>query len=76
VPSTTLKFDVFGRLMVAEHSSSGWRLFDVGAEGKRMLVTDVVVPDFISQTEIDQYLADIFHEWASRKHPEVKRLSE
>jgi hypothetical protein len=76
MPSTTLKFDVFGRFMVAERTGSGWKLFDVGHEGKRMLVTDVVVPGFISPSEIDQYLADIYHEWASDKHPAVKRLSE
>jgi len=76
MPSTTLKFDVFGRFMVAEYSGSGWKLFDLGHEGKRMLVTDVVVPDFISLPEIDQYLADIYHEYASDRHPAVKRLSE
>jgi hypothetical protein len=74
--STTLKFDVFGRFMVAEYGGSGWRLFDVGHEGKRMLLTDVVVPDFVPPSEIEQYLADIYHEWASDKHPAVKRLSE
>jgi hypothetical protein len=76
MPSTTLKFDVFGRLMLAEHIGSGWRLFDLRPEGKRTLVTDLVVPDFISASEIDQYLADMFHERASDKHPAVSKLDE
>ena len=74
-PSTTLKFDVFGRFMVAEYSAAGWKLFDVGHEGKRALVTDVAVPDFIPPSEIDQYLADIYLEYASDRHPAVNRLA-
>jgi len=41
-----------------------------------MRVTDVVVPDFVSPAEIDQYLADAYHEWATDKHPVVRRLSD
>jgi hypothetical protein len=33
-----------------------------------------VVPEFISEAELAQYLADILHEFASTKHPTVKRL--
>ena len=31
----TLKFDVFGRIMIAEAAADGWRLFVLGADGKR-----------------------------------------
>lgn len=76
MPSRRIKLDVFGRLMLAERTASGWQLFHVGSDGKRSLATDIVIPDFISEDELDQYLADVFHESATRKHPEVKRLTD
>jgi len=71
-----IKLDVFGRLMVAEHTSVGWQLFELGYDGKRRPVNDAVVPDFISAPELAQYLGDIFHESATDRHPEVRRIAE
>jgi hypothetical protein len=69
-----IKLDVFGRLMVAERIHGRWRLLDVGADGKRSPVGNVVIPDSVSESEIDRYLADIFHESATESHPRVRRL--
>lgn len=71
-----IKIDVFGCLMLAERTASGWLSFDFGSDGKRSLATAIVIPDFVSNRELDQYLADIFHESATRKHPAVRRLPE
>jgi len=71
-----MKLDVFGRKMLAEHTTSGWQLFDVGPDGKRSLARDIVIPDFISESELDQYLGDVFHESATKKHPGVRRLAD
>jgi len=68
------KFNVYGRVMAAEKSSQGWTLFDIGGEGKRRLANDIVVPDFVSENELAQYLGDMLHESASPKHPDVLRL--
>lgn len=76
MPSVRVKLDVFGRLMVAKRSGSRWQFFDLGLDGKRSSVKDVVIPDFISEGELDQYLADIFHEAATEDHPGVRRLAE
>lgn len=48
-------------------------LFDLGPDGKRRRATDVVVPDFVTEAEIDQYLADVFHESATALHSAVRR---
>jgi len=69
-----VKLDVFGRHMLAERTASGWQLFDLGSDGKRRLAHDIVVPDFISESELDQYLADLFHESATGNRPGVRRL--
>jgi hypothetical protein len=68
-----LKFNVFGKIMVAEHSTRGWQLFLVGAEGKRTSA-DVVIPEFIEEHELAQFLDDVFHESATLKHPSVIRI--
>ena len=68
-----LKFDVFGRKMVVERSETQWSAFYVG-EGKRRLAQDVVIPPSVSESELERYLADLCHEWATERHPAVRRL--
>ncbi len=68
-----MKFDVFGRIMVAERSAEGSRLFVAGADGK-LARADIVVPDFVHEHELEQYLDDIFHEMATPDRPRVTRL--
>jgi hypothetical protein len=68
-----LKFDVFGRIMVAEASDEGWKLFVLGGDGKRS-PADVVVPHFIREGELEQFLDDVFHEMATRERPSVRRI--
>lgn len=68
-----LKFDVFGKLMIAEPTASGWQLFTSGPEGKRSRV-EIVIPDFVQEHELAQFLDDIFHEMATRERPCVTRV--
>ena len=70
-----LKLDVFGRTVLVEQSAHGWSVFYLGHEGKRRPATDIVVPRAVAAADIPQYLADLCHEWASARHPQVKRLS-
>ena len=72
VPSR-LKFDVFGKTIVAESSDDGWQLFVLGADGKRS-PSEVVVPDFIREDELEQFLDDLFHEMATRERSSVTRI--
>jgi len=71
---TSFKFDVFGRRMLIEESAQGWEAFYLGDEGKRRPATDIMIPESLYATDIAQYLADLCHEWATERHPEVKRL--
>lgn len=70
---TAIRFDVYGALMLVERDPSGWRLFRLGAEGKRSLVP-VSIPEFIAEAEIAQFLDDLFHEAATPEHPAVTRV--
>lgn len=67
------RFDVFGRRVGIERRGGGWVTYHLGNEGKRR-PGEFVVPDFVTEAELQQYLADLFHESASRSHPEVLRI--
>ncbi len=69
-----LKFDVFGTQVLVSRDKDGWATFYSGAEGKRRPALDIVVPADLLESEVEQYLADLCHEWATSRHPEVKKL--
>lgn len=60
--------------MLVTESKHGWATFYLGAEGKRRPATEIVLPRDIPESEIEQYLDDLCHEWATEHHPNVKRL--
>ncbi len=69
-----MKLDVFGTELEVLKSEDGWQVFHMGSEGKKRLAKDIVIPPHIEESEIATYLADIRHEYASTRHPEVKRI--
>ena len=70
------RFDVFGRTVLVTRLNGGWAAFLLGVDGKRRPAVDIVIPADIAETEIGQYLDDLCHEWASERHPVVKRLQQ
>ena len=70
----TLRFEVFGRLILIVESGHGWTAFYPGTGGKKRPANDIVVPSDIAEPDIEQYLGDLCHEWATAQHPIVKRL--
>lgn len=72
---TLFKFDLYGRTIIATRNESGWNMFYAGAEGKRRPAPDIIVPSEVAESELEQYLADLCHEWATDQNPSVKQLS-
>jgi len=70
----SIKFDVYGRHVLILRTSNGWNIDYVSDQGKKRPATDIFIPDFISESEIERYLADLCHEWTSEKHPVVRRV--
>ena len=70
----SIKFNVYGKLVTVEKTGSGWAVFYPGADGKRRTASDIFIPSFISEADLEGYLADICHEWANADGPGVKRL--
>jgi len=71
----SIKLDVFGKLVIAIHTNDGWEIFYLSDSGKRRLATEIFVPNFVKETEIETYIEDICHEWATEKHSNVRRLN-
>ena len=71
----SFKLDVFGKLVLAIHTNDGWEMFYLSEGGKRRLATEIFFPNFVKETEIENYIEDICHEWATEKHPNVRRLN-
>lgn len=67
------RFNVFGTLVAVTGQKGGWRAFYLGAEGKRR-PADFVVPRDVEAHELQEYLADLFHEEATPRNPTVKQL--
>lgn len=68
-----LRFNVFGRLVAIVGQPGGWTAFLLGPEGKRR-PAGFVVPGFLAQEELCQYLADLFHESATPSNGDVVQV--
>lgn len=73
IPVPPCRVNVFGILVRVEASASGWQPFIAGPDGKRRRA-DFEIPAFVTEDELCQYLADLFHESATSAHPETFRL--
>ena len=73
--SKCIKFEVFGRDVIVEGSGAGWDAFYLGADGKRRIAHDILIPRELKEDELCTYIADLCHESASKKYPDVKKIS-
>lgn len=69
----SIRFNVFGRIVLIEKRQNEWFAYYPSADGKRRPAS-FVIPSFIEDNELEQYLGEIFHEGASLNNPEVLRL--
>ena len=68
-----LKFDVFGIDVLVRRSDDGWSVYYIGSEGKRRPAGDIVIPADVAESDVQGFLADLRHEWASEQYPNVTR---
>lgn len=67
------RFNVFGHVYLVRREAGVWRAFAIGADGKRS-PAGFVVPDFVEDHELEQYLSDLFHESATPGNGDVRRI--
>jgi hypothetical protein len=68
------RFDVFGRLFDIERRGDQWTTLAVGDDGKRS-PAPFVIPEFVLDEELEQFLFDLFHEQAAYRKGGVSRVS-
>jgi hypothetical protein len=69
-----MKFDVFGTVVEVVRHDGKWKVFYLGNEGKKRPAEDIVIPSTIEQNRVQQYLADIRHEYASGGQSEAVQI--
>lgn len=69
-----MKFDVFGTLVEVVNRSGTWMTFYPGQEGKKRQAEDIAIPPTVTESELEQYLADLRHEYATAEKSEVFRI--
>lgn len=74
--TTPIKLNVFGRPVLVERRGDDWVAYYLGSEGKRRPAEDIMIPASIGESELVRYVADLCHEWATARHPNVVRLPE
>lgn len=67
------RFNVFGRLVAIVGRPGSWTAYALGSDGKRG-PAGFIVPNFLAEDELCQYLADLFHESASRSNGDVFQI--
>lgn len=67
------RFNVFGRIFLVCRENGLWQAYALGDDGKRRRA-GFVVPDFIEEAELEQYLTDLFHESATPWNGDVRRI--
>ena len=68
------RFNVFGHIYELRRESGSWRALAVGNDGK-LGPAGFEVPSFVEDSELEQYLYDLFHESATPKNGDVRRLA-
>jgi hypothetical protein len=69
-----MKYDVFGTPLEVVNRDGAWKVFYLGTEGKKRPARDIVIPPSISEESVQEYLADLRHEWATPTNQQVIRI--
>jgi hypothetical protein len=67
------RFNIFGGLFDIERTGGGWSVLAVGNDGKRG-PAHFVIPEFVADEELEQFLFDLFHEQAAYKKGGIFRV--
>lgn len=67
------RFNVFGHIYELRREAGAWRVLAVGNDGK-FGPAGFEVPSFIEDSELEQFLFDLFHESAKPGNGDVRRI--
>lgn len=71
---TVIRLNAYGKLLDIEFADGEWIAFRRGNDGKRMRISNMVIPADLDHDEVVTYIADLLHESATERNPEVTIL--
>ena len=70
-----MKLNVFGKKVIeVVRTDNEWQVFYLGNEGKKRKAEGLIIPSSINESEIEEYISDLFHEMATPSNSKVKRI--
>ncbi len=66
-----MRVDAYGRDLEIRREAGSWQVFHIGNEGKKRPAREITIPPSVRPDQVVDYLADLLHEYASARHPEV-----
>jgi len=70
-----MKLNVFGKKTIEViRRDNEWQVFYLGNKGKKRKAEGLVIPSTLAESEIVEYISDLFHEMATPNNNEVKRI--
>ncbi|MFU1868048.1 hypothetical protein [Citrobacter portucalensis] len=70
-----LIYNVFGRPIGVLRVQERWLVFRADlTEREFSRLYDIIIPDDLSEPDISAWLTDIFHEAATERYPDVRRI--
>lgn len=66
-------FNFFGRIFLVRREAGLWQACALGSDGKRA-PAGFIIPEFVEDGELEQYLYDLFHESATPGSGDVRRM--
>ena len=70
-----MKLNVFGKKVIeVVRTDNDWQVFYLGNEGKKRKAEGLIIPSSINESEIEEYISDLFHEMATPLNSKVKRI--
>lgn len=69
-----MKFDIYGKKVLQVESRHGeWQVFYLG-NGIKRKTDDIYIPPSVAEHELEEYIGDVFHEWATHSNHEIKKI--
>lgn len=66
-------FHIYNILICVTAKPKAWEAFYIGNEGKKRKA-DFTIPQSVKETDLCEYLADLFHEYASPTNKKAFRI--
>lgn len=70
----SIKLNAYGKRIDVEFIDGKWIAFYRGGDGKRMRAANLAIPPDLERDEVVTYIADLLHESATERNPDVTIL--